>query len=718
MDLVADFQRARWQSVVSYQGPLGTDPARPFLEDVLVRQPEMMVATEPGQSLGIRLLVFEPHDVDIEIEARLSKPEEKSATVEVSVADTPLAPLQIGPSNRKRTFTIPAKVLKKGENLLRFRSPAASLWGRFSATTGQVEPVVQDGEPARLGLPFGATVQYPVSPGAGREIWLDLSAWRQPGVAAISDGDFRLSLELESESGQSLESWQVEKFGQKSFNLKPSSEFRLLKVGLSANHSPLTGQFGVSLASPPNQPAATATVVETAAATAAPDSRLQKRPNVILFVIDTLRPDYLGCYGYSRSASPHLDQFARDAIRFEQCMSTSPWTKPSVASLLTGLSPEEHGVIDFGSKLPEDVLTLSEALGSAGYRSLAVWNNSLLGPPFAFTRGYTKKRVFGQKIPGTKVVSQALAAMEKWGANTPFFLHLHLLDTHEPYLPSPQATVLMRKAYDLDPDSGWGAHGLSTDGMNDTLHTYCVSTLSPPMPPEKKRTLEALYAAGVLDADRAFGELISWLKAHDLYDTSLIVVTADHGEELTDHGYLGHVTSLYPELIHVPLLVKLPGNAQAGSTIAGPVSLLAVGPTILHQATGASPLPGPPLPLESTKHAETEKPIFFSVEAGRQARLASQASANYLVKAEGVRLGPFVYQRASSALRPLPAEALFDLRDDPQESNNRLWDQPARALFLRSLLSGRPQGRQAQADLSPREQRELDETLRSLQYLR
>jgi len=283
-------------------------------------------------------------------------------------------------------------------------------------------------------------------------------------------------------------------------------------------------------------------------------------PNVVLYVIDTLRADHLGCYGYSRATSPSLDAFAHDAVRFARAYSTSSWTRPATASILTGLHPLRHRAITRANPIVADVPLLSELLHGAGYRSEGFVTNVHVSSRWGFGRGFDSYEDVEEVAHSNRSDAVNREVLDHLGKiQPPFFLYLHVLDPHSPYdAPPPFADK-------------WREHGTGP------VQPHEVASLG-------VEEVVAAYDQEIAYTDHNFGELVAELKRRGWYDNSIIVVTADHGEEFLDHGGLVHGHTLFEELVRVPLLLKLPGNRHAGTSASDPVSVMDIAPTILRQA--------------------------------------------------------------------------------------------------------------------------------------
>lgn len=313
-------------------------------------------------------------------------------------------------------------------------------------------------------------------------------------------------------------------------------------------------------------------------------------PNVLLIVVDTLRADHLPGYGYERGSTPHLDRFAQDAVRFDQAFANASWTRPSFASILSGRYASSHGVMGKPDALPSEIVTLPEALREGGYATAGYVTNFNVGPYFNFQQGFEQytflepefvlgaddaaaklllvqflrqriesyRAARGQVEPGTayqdaETVNRHLVSWleHEAPADDPWFLFAGYMDPHDPYFPHPYDGTGYARAAHQHPDV------------------------------EEADVLRALYDGEITYWDEHFGALMDDLRRRGLYDDTMIIITSDHGEEFAEHGGFWHGTTLYDEQVHVPLFVKLPGNARAGTHVGHWVQSIDLMPTIL-----------------------------------------------------------------------------------------------------------------------------------------
>ena len=311
------------------------------------------------------------------------------------------------------------------------------------------------------------------------------------------------------------------------------------------------------------------------------------RPNILVILVDTLRRDRLTPYGYRRETSPEIARrLAGAGTVMEDAYSQAPWTLPSVVSMMTGHYPGELLGVDMSAYgVPVGILTTAERLGRAGYETAGFLANPTMHVGAGFERGF---RTFYAPPADVEWLRRHADDLNRhalpWIAahqdqDRPFFLYLHYIDPHDPY-DNPEV-VGNRSPFEGEyrgPVAGDWVHGIYTgkivlsDPARDIAH------------------LSALYDSEVHYVDRAIGQVLASLRPEVLANT-LVVLTADHGEELFDHGGWKHGQTLYEEQIHVPLIWRWDGHIPAGRRLAGTVRLLDVAPT-LAAAAGAPPDPG------------------------------------------------------------------------------------------------------------------------------
>ncbi len=279
--------------------------------------------------------------------------------------------------------------------------------------------------------------------------------------------------------------------------------------------------------------------------------------NVIILMVDTLRADRLGLYGYSRDTSPNLDRFAREGTTFLSNQSQASRTGPSVASLFTSLHVRSHGVVnpleqwDGKGVLDPARLTMAEILNKEGYSCRAVVSNPNVYGRYGFDQGFDKYIPVPMQTDAGLINSQAIKWLrELKEKEEPFFLYLHYMEPHSPYNPP-------RPARGRFSDPGYR-------GAITGEHLQLDAILRGEMTADEadRRRISDLYDEEVYSWDREFGMLLGFLESQGLLENTVVAVTADHGEEFFDHGGLLHGYTLYGEQLRVPLVIRAPGVAK------------------------------------------------------------------------------------------------------------------------------------------------------------
>jgi len=292
------------------------------------------------------------------------------------------------------------------------------------------------------------------------------------------------------------------------------------------------------------------------------------RPNVVMIVVDTLRADRLGVYGNQRGLTPFLDKLAWQGTTFTNAYASSTWTIPSIASLFTSRYPSQHQVREFGSVLSSDEVTLAGRLAAAGYATAGFTANPQLTAEHGYGSGFEFWQSFPSfKLPGPELRQACVAWLDRtWSATTgrPVFLFLQFMEPHAPY--EPPAAFRARLAV---------PEGTSPEAANDKL----VKLLWHELSEEELALLAALYDAEVAAVDAEIRALFDQLATRGVLTDAVVIVTADHGEELYEHRQMLHGITLYNQALRVPLVMRVPG--RPAGTVAANVSLLDVAPTVL-----------------------------------------------------------------------------------------------------------------------------------------
>jgi arylsulfatase A-like enzyme len=315
-------------------------------------------------------------------------------------------------------------------------------------------------------------------------------------------------------------------------------------------------------------------------------------PNVVLVSIDTLRPDHLGCYGYSRATSPRIDALAAEGALFENVISSTSWTLPAHAALFTGLGDSAHGCYDTDRALDDSRTTLAERLKAMGYATAGFFSGPYLHPVFGLAQGfdsyvdctsYAELSMRTAASTGTvedntieneshrDITSPRLTeAVRRWlqshHEERPFFLFAHMWDVHFDYIPpAPYDTM-------FDPD-------YTGDVTCDDF--YFNEKINPKMSPRDLEHVVALYDGEIAWTDMHLGKILDEIDALGLRESTILIIVSDHGTEFFEHGGKIHRRTLFDEVIRIPLIVRAPGRVPPGTRVAEQVRLIDVAPTIL-----------------------------------------------------------------------------------------------------------------------------------------
>ena len=417
-------------------------------------------------------------------------------------------------------------------------------------------------------------------------------------------------------------------------------------------------------------------VMATAIGCNRPPTPTRRPPNVLLITLDTTRADHLGCYGYDRKTSPHLDRLAAEGTRFTDAMTQAAVTPVSHASILTGQNPYTHGLrVMHGAsqnRLPDANITLAEALRDAGYQTAAFVSAFPVTRRFGLDQGFeTFDQDFIVDAPEAIVSDTGVVNTNRnqrradrtsdrairWlgHARAPFFLWLHYFDPHDVKLLPPRAFVR--------------AHARGGDT------------------PEAQ--LRDLYDVEILYMDTQIGRVLDTLRQTGRLDDTLVIVTSDHGEGLGDHNWWTHGI-LYQEQIHAPLILRGP-RVPAGRVVRSLVRSIDIMPTVL-DLVGIAPARRPAMDgtsLVTTWRSQADEPPR-SGYADSLNMLTYQTPAGTADRKNDMlfvlRQGRWKY--IHHLLRPAKSE-LYDLRADPHEAANVIGEHRDLAARMRAALRAR-----------------------------
>jgi arylsulfatase A-like enzyme len=375
-----------------------------------------------------------------------------------------------------------------------------------------------------------------------------------------------------------------------------------------------------------------------------------KKPNVILYLIDALRADSLGAYGYHRKVSPFMDKVAQKGVLFLNCYSSSSWTRPSVPSLLTSLYPPTHGVSDYIFQLPDSIETLAEILRSHGYLTAMMTDNPHVGSTANMQQGFdflleqpAVSGLFKSRDKNIWLAHNSSALLNEkvipWlehHQHMPFFLFIHNMDVHAPYIPPPPFDNI------FDPDYKGNINGTfdKTIGFRQAVSI------------DDKRHVRALYDGEIRNTDEYIRRLMAKMKNLKIENDTFFIITADHGEEFLDHNGWNHGRTLYNELLKIPLILYYPERLPKGKKIETPVSIVDIMPTIIDIVN-----------IKQDTHAEGESllPIIDGAKRRQKFLFSSYKRRLYsLVDGEW----KFIVDKKNNRVQ------LYNILSDPQEKTN------------------------------------------------
>lgn len=418
-------------------------------------------------------------------------------------------------------------------------------------------------------------------------------------------------------------------------------------------------------------------------------------PDIVVVILDAARRDHFGCYGYPRRTTPRIDALAREALVFDDVSALAPYTLCSVPTMLTGTSFLAHGVVEHGDRLADEVVTLAETLRDRGYETAAFSSSPNNSRALGFDQGFetfvetwTKVQRGRQSRDPFRLTHEVLGWLRQRHDPRPLFLLVHYIPPHEPYDPEPRFDVFSDPAYDGPVDGAYPVLRKIDRGAIEAT-------------PADLRHIRDLYDGNLLRADAALGPLLVWMRQSTRWDETVMLVTADHGEAMVEHGRTTHNSTVYEEMLAVPFILRLPPGMRSDSVDRHRLGNLAdLAPTLAGLA--GTELPGSHLGVDLLEPGSagpnrafvlrtTGKPPVFGVRTARWKAVLTQ------------------YQTGE----------LYDLQADPAERDNlvlRRFDlfSALEALAVRRL--------NAKQDLAADERRdELGDTeremLRELGYL-
>ncbi|MBD3261086.1 MAG: sulfatase-like hydrolase/transferase [Candidatus Altiarchaeales archaeon] len=367
--------------------------------------------------------------------------------------------------------------------------------------------------------------------------------------------------------------------------------------------------------------------------------------NVVLISIDTLRADHLGCYGYGKNTTPNIDEIAKESLLFENTHSTSSWTYPAHFTILTGKTPAKkqlfvfNGIEAFGGQQQ----TLAEILNSRGYETAAFTGGGFVSEELGFGQGFNTFVSRGRRFEDNQK-----SLLEWLGDNhfKRFFLFIHGYNCHRPYeAPGEYKNMFVTRT----------PAECENVSFKDTERPKfrCRETK------EGLKYMKARYDGEIFYADKLIGQVLEVLRDVGVYENTIIVITSDHGEEFAEHGGFDHVNTLYEEVLHVPLLIRIPGvgsrrfSCGKTNTQIFPAILKLLG---FEGWEGASLL------------SESESSLLALT--GRRGVIAEKIEGGEFIKYSLIEDNLKIIKTTVGEGDPEKYYEVYDLREDPGEKNN------------------------------------------------
>ncbi|UCE26295.1 MAG: sulfatase [Candidatus Coatesbacteria bacterium] len=429
-------------------------------------------------------------------------------------------------------------------------------------------------------------------------------------------------------------------------------------------------------------------------------TRPSEQPFICIILVDTLRVDHCSCYGYERETTPYLDGLAGNGTIFENCISQAPWTKPSVATLFTGLPSITHKTVRIFDSIPGESYTMAERLNDAGYVTVANSSNFQVTPDFNFQQGFDffitdQEHVFLSEYLGcigAKTFDRAyefylnVKHRQTWKClpmkeiarnqteqvlltvsllnRRPTFIYIHYMEPHVPYMPSGRFGGVFGPPVD-DPRFFPDACNVEYTFLTDPESRYDITE-------SQKEELVRRYDCEIRQNDDAISPWVNIMDRKNRWDDSLLIFVADHGEEFMDHGFLYHNRALYQESIHVPLIIWDSRVSKQPSRVSPNVMVADIMPTVLDWAATAVPsenqdfygisllpsLNGQDVPEGRRIIAE----IDWDVYATRESKTPERKPDGYIVS-ESIIIDNYKLIRDHNRNKVL----IYDLASDPNE---------------------------------------------------
>lgn len=684
----------------------GTPAAEPSLVSGFHR--EARVAGEPFQwskgeaEIALRFESVRPRAAVVDLAPYEGVPDQ---SVEVQLNGTPVAAFDLADVRSRYPVPLPEEAQRPGDNRLSFlftgtSSPAETdptsrdrreLAARFySLTVGPDAGSLQDllrreaPRPFEVGESEGAPFLSLVGPAAVRyALRLPRGAELRftpvlPQAARFLAGaaSFRVTLESEESPGQERELYSLvlrgndDGPGEVAVPL-PGEPGQLVRLGLFVGtvdegrvawgtwRAPrvLGREEGDSLSSGPLPPALDAR--------ADPLREKLGRANVVFVILDAARARQFGVYGYARDTTPAMDGIAAEGVVFDKAYTPAVYTLGAMSSVWTSQYPDRHhGDVSFQSPLPRDRLTLAEVLSGQGIHSAGFVATAVPGEFNGFDRGFSEfHEVWQEAGSRADAFRQVLPGWIQAHRDQRFFLYVHYREPHFPYDPEPPF------------DTKWGPDGpIPKVARRDMSFFREVNQGRQPFSEEERAHLVRLYDGNLAYVDREVGKLREALEEAGVWDETVFILAADHGEGLWEHGWIGHNVQVYEPSAHIPLIVRFPaGVGPRGERVEALVDLVDIAPTVA-DVFGVRGKGG--------ADREFQGRSLLPVITGAPGRPFVVSRTVWERPRYGLRDGrwTFVYDTANGN------EELFDTATDPDETRDVAARHPVRAAYLRETL--------------------------------
>ena len=452
---------------------------------------------------------------------------------------------------------------------------------------------------------------------------------------------------------------------------------------------------------------------KTVASASSDSGSSEGKPNILWIVMDTVRADHLSCYGYDRNTTPNIDKIASEGILYENAIANGPWTLPSHASMFTGMIPSKHGADAEHYWLENKFETIAEVLSSNGYETFEYSNNMWVGPRTNMQQGFDTILVNNGgirlptmssprfELPDYLMISRAKQYIEneillmddgaqktngvvtKWiadahQADMPFFVFINYMEAHSPFHPPEEYAA---------PYLGEGVSFTEAMKVPRPVWQYIAGSYN--MREHDFEVLRALYDGEISYLDFRIGQLLDYVRDLGILDSTIVIITSDHGENIGDHQLLDHQLCVYDTLIHVPLIIRYPGLAEAGLRVDEQVQLTDIFPTILDivgiNLSSEAQLQGHSL-VKDVEHPESEFAISENRVTYEALHLIHDAKINaevskYARRLKTIRTEEFKYIWSSDGM-----DELYNIREDPEELNNLIEVEAEKAAELKARL--------------------------------